>query len=268
MIVISENLVLAPSGELGADNPIIGFDNLVTPLNVAADLEELDFPAINLANPSTALKWVGITDPSAQHVTVTIASTDNIDYLAVARHNFGTQAIAVKPEGDDGTGFAELAPEILPANDAPLLFRFVPQSLQAIRLRMAVGNGAPSAAVLYVGKLLIVQRRIYVGHTPIPFGRRTQITNGRSESGNFLGRIVTGESRETLVAFSNLTPSFYRTEMEPFIEVAQETPFFFGWRPSTYPDEVGYAYLTNDPQPSNQRSNGMMQIELQLGGVV
>ena len=70
-----------------------------------------------------------------------------------------------------------------------------------------------------------------------------------------------------ILALRNLTPSFYRTEMEPFIAVAQEAPFFFGWRPFTFPDEVGYAFMTNDPQPSNQRSNGMMQIDLQMGGI-
>jgi hypothetical protein len=31
---------------------------------------------------------------------------------------------------------------------------------------------------------------------------------------------------------------------------------------------VGFAWLTNDPQPMNQRPNGMMQVELQLSGVV
>lgn len=268
MIVISESLVLAATGAVTADNPVVGWRNLVTTSNLAADFEDTDYPAVNLANPSTAQKWLGQVDASPQYLTVTLSGSDEIDYLAVARHNFGTAQIAVKPQGDDGGGYADLTSEVLPGDDAPLLFRFDPQSLQAIRLRMAVGTAAPSAAVLYVGKLLVLQRRIYVGHVPIPYGRRTQVTNGRSESGNFLGRIVTGETRETAVSIRNMTPAWYRTEMDPFIAAAQETPFFFAWRPGAYPDEIGYAHVTNEPQPSNQRSNGMMQIDLQLGGTV
>ena len=66
----------------------------------------------------------------------------------------------------------------------------------------------------------------------------------------------------------HLTPSWYRTNMVPFVEAGRETPFFFAWRPSSYPLEVGYAWLLNDPQMSNQLPNGMVQVELAMGGIV
>jgi hypothetical protein len=126
----------------------------------------------------------------------------------------------------------------------------------------------PYLAVLYAGELLLLQRRIYVGHTPIKFGRRLNLANHRSIDGNFLGRIVLSEKTETSIALKNLTSTWYRNYMEPFLLAAQEIPFFFAWRPGTYPTEVGYVWLTGDPVPVNQLSNGMMQVSFDVEGVV
>jgi hypothetical protein len=135
-------------------------------------------------------------------------------------------------------------------------------------LRLQPGTAAPTIAVVYCGALLVLQRRMYVGHTPINMGRDVSHASHRSVSGNFLGRIVLGRKTGTSVALQNLTPDWYRTYMHPFVLAAEEIPFFFAWRPSSYPNEIGYAWLTQDPKPSNQRTNGMMQVDLQLEGVV
>jgi len=270
MIVISPSVVLSSGSGVNANNPVVGWQNLVTRVNVAASGAAAAYPVLNLANPSTAQaqSWRG-ANTAQQYLTVTVGTDEFIDYLAVARHNFGSGAVVVSVEGMavDGGSWVELAGEMLPADDSPLLFRFVPQALFLIRLKLQPGTVVPSAAVLYVGKLLVLQRRIYVGHTPIPFGRESRVTTGVSESGNFLGRIVLGESLETSVDLQNMTPSWYRAEMDPFIVASKEAPFFFAWRPDSYPRETGFAWMTNNPKPSNQRSNGMMQISLSMGGV-
>lgn len=160
-----------------------------------------------------------------------------------------------------------IAPVLLP-NDGPALFRFPQLAYEAVRLRMQAGTAAPTIAVVYAGALLVLQRRVYVGHTPINYGRSAKTVNARSESGNFLGRIVINQKTATKVDLKNLTAGWYRSYMEPFLLQAQENPFFFAWRPSTYPYEVGYCWLTNDPQPNNQRNNGMMSVDLELGGIV
>jgi hypothetical protein len=69
------------------------------------------------------------------------------------------------------------------------------------------------------------------------------------------------------VSLTNLKPDWYRANFDPFVVAAQDSPFFFGWRPYSYPNEVGFAWLTNDPSPSNMMSNGMMQVSLELNGV-
>jgi len=204
-----------------------------------------------------------------QYVTITISTPDEIDYVGIAKHNLGTGLIPVSIEGSigDSPEWFELVGDVILPDDAPAVFRFTPQSLSAIRIRFQEGDLAPEAAVVYVGRLLVLQRRIYVGHTPINYGRRVTIVNGRSESGNFLGRIVVGETRATAVNLQNITPTWYRENLDPFISASKEVPFFFVWRPTAYPRECGFAWMANEPVPVNQRANGMVQIDMQLGGI-
>jgi hypothetical protein len=268
MIVLSPSLVLGPAPEgVDLNAPIIGYRSLVTRTNIAADGEDADNPATNLANISTAAFWRG-ADDATQYLTVTLSGAES-DYFAVARHNFGSQQIAVSLEAREAEedSWAEIVAEVMLADDTPLLMRYAAESYHSVRLKMASGNAAPQAAVVYVGRLLVCQRRIYVGHTPIPFGRRTQVVSGMSESGNYLGRIITGGSLASSVSFENLTPAWYRANFDPFFLAARSVPFFWGWRPQQYPREAGFAWLTNDPAPSNSRANGMMSVEFEIGGV-
>ncbi len=276
-VVISGSLVLADSvsggGIVDANNPIIGYENLVTAANVSAVTEATGFPASNLANPSTNLRWQGaLSSPAVdEYITLALNTEELVDYIGIARHNFYSAQIPVSievlNEATSPDSWDEIVSDVIPPNDGPLLFRFTPQGIASIRIRMQPGNAAPYVAVVYAGKLLVLQRRIHVGHTPMPYGRSSKVTNAKSENGDFLGRIVLNEMTQTGVELTNLTPSWYRTYMAPFIDASKEDPFFFAWRPGAYPDEVGYAWMTNDPQPSNQLPNGMMQIGLQMGGI-
>lgn len=272
MIVLSRSLVLSPPAPaFGLNNPIIGWRTAITAGNITADHEIDGYPASNLGNPSTALPWRS-DDDGEQYLTAVFSDVEAFDYLAVAGHNFGSQAVAFSVEGHaepeaEFPTWVELVEEIMPADDTPLILRFPLQSLAAIRIKLAAGNAAPRAAVIYAGRLLIMPRRIYVGHTPLPMGRNTRVVTGISESGNYLGRIVTSSDRSSEAPFLHLPPDWYREHFEPFAKAAIERPFFWAWRPQSYPTECGYAWLTGDPVPSNQLSNGMMQVSLKMQGV-
>lgn len=157
--------------------------------------------------------------------------------------------------------------EFIPSSDGAILMRFDPQAVNMVRIRLQPGDAVPTAAVVYAGKLLVLQRRIYVGHTPINMRVSSTIINGYSENGQFLGRIVKSQTLKSNVTMNNMTPEWFRLNMLPFIQAAVEAPFFFAWRPSDYPEEVGFCWLTGDPHPKNQRNNGMMSVSLDLSGI-
>jgi hypothetical protein len=276
-VVISSSLTLADvlsgGGTINGNNPIIGYRNLVTAANISSTTEHPDFPATNLANPSTSLKWVGAASPPADEtITIEVNADEEIDYVGIARHNFGTAQITVSIEGlADADAlpqvWAEIVQETIPANDQPLILRFTPAAYASLRIWLQPGSALPTAAVVYVGKLLVLQRRIFVGHTPINYGRSSKVVNAKSENGSFLGRIVLNEAVATSVALQNLTPDWYQAYFDPFVTAAREKPFFWAWRPADYPAECGFAWLTNDPTPNNQRPNGMMQVSFEMGGI-
>jgi len=265
MIVISPSLALVPVSVIDPDAPVIGWRNIVTPEIVAADTEAAGYPASNLANVSTVEQWRSTDDAGEQFITIDASGT--FDYVAIARHNFGSGQVSVRVDADVDSVWTEVVPEFLPGSDAPLMMLFESGTYLGLRVRLFADGVAPRASVLYAGQVTRLQRRMYVGHTPLPYGRGARVTNARSESGDFLGRIVLTETLETAASLKNITPAWYRATLDPFIVASKEVPFFWGWRPSSYPDEVGYAWMTNDPKPSNQLANGMMSIDLQMAGV-
>lgn len=134
---------------------------------------------------------------------------------------------------------------------------------------MRLGSDAPRAAVLYTGALLVMERAIYVGHTPLKYARQIDAIDGIAESGDYLGSIILGEYRESPAKFSQIDPDWYRENMEPFMAAASSLrrPFFFGWRPYTYPMESGFARLINDPWPTPDGTSHLTEIELQMRGI-
>ncbi len=163
----------------------------------------------------------------------------------------------------------ELVQETMPADDTPIIARFTPQALSRVRVRLQLNGIIPQAAVVYVGKLLVLERSITIGrgHVPINYGRRSTIVNGMSESGNFLGRIVLGEHRQSKAEFEWFTPDFYRSDIDTFLEAAQEFPFFWAWHPETYPTEVGYCWLTNNAEPEVDPVTQRVALTLEMRGV-
>jgi hypothetical protein len=268
-IVISNNFVLTPPDDrfpVTLDHPVIGWHNLVTSTTIVADTADASHPASDLANPATHLYWLA-ADTTDQYLTVTTNYVDEIDYLAVAGHNFGSGEIVVSVEGFIDSVWTEIVEEHMLSTDGPLLFRFTAQSLSQVRLKMQPGSVAPRAAVVYVGSLLTLERKLYAGHTPLPYGRKHEILSGMSESGNFLGRNVLGAWRESTVPLSLISPDFYREFMDEFMAAAKTTPFFFAWRPETYENEVGYGWLTDDPMPTPQSGNSLIAFDLKIRGV-
>lgn len=276
-VIVQSGVVLNPTipggGISDGDNPVIGYESRVTTSNVSATTEATGSPVKNVANPSTNLRWEGEggSPDVDEYLTVNLDSEELVDYVAIARHNFNAAQVAVSVEYFDTVGspteWVELIAPVIPGDDAPLLFRFEAQSFTQIRIRMQPGSAAPYVGVLYIGELLVLQRRIYVGHSPMKYNVQTNAINAQSQAGDFLGRIILSQMTSGKVSLKNLTPEWTRTHLIPFLVFARQSPFFFAWRPETYPDEVNYAWMTNDPEPQNQLPNGMMMVDLEIKGI-
>lgn len=216
------------TGALSGDYPLVGHDNVVTSTNIATTTEESANPATNLSNPSTSLKWRGTTTGSNEYITVTTTGLGTLNYVGVARHNWSTAGNTVSLEGDTGGGYATIGSTFTPDDDGPLLMLFAASSsYTGLRIKIASGGSVvPEAAAVYIGQILVLQRKLYVGHDPITMGRETNAVAALSESGEFLGRIILGQYSSSEIALQNLTADWVRTYLDPWLSDALDTPFF------------------------------------------
>jgi hypothetical protein len=272
VIVISDDVVLSAEeiqSGINGNNPRIGYHNVVTEANVFAEYEDPDFPATNMANPATYLKWRGEETTSLQSVGVVLSPAQTVNYFAIARHNLGTigseYTFSYSTNGG-GTWIALTTPRV-PADDYVIMHEFPDTFASHFKLEMTSNGDAPEIAVLMIGQVLRVQRRLYVGHTPIVFGRNSTTSTGVSEEGEFLGRVVRRRMYESSYSFSNLTPLWYRAYMDPFFHAAVSDAFVIAWRPETYPNEVVYGWMQGDSKVTNQRPNGYMECSFTVEGI-
>jgi hypothetical protein len=258
--ILGTGFVLGASGA-AAGSGIMCFDNIVTAGNVSATSATVKNPITNIANAGTAYYWEA-TSTATQTITINAAGAE-VDYIGIASHNLNQAGLTVSVKYNSVT---VLAAQSISDAQAILLLLTV-ASPTTIEIIISGATVAPKIGVLYVGKKLELQRSIYVGHTPITYGRDRITVNGVSENGQYLGQIVVRQMNSTQVSLQNLTPSFYRNSLDPYFAASPRVPCFFAWKPESYPAEIAYAWVEGDPRPSNQRSNGMMQIDFSLNGV-
>lgn len=269
--------------------PIILWRNRISAARVSTDSQDPDFPVTNVVNTSLALKWkqdvTGSPLAMPDYITFNIAGLGEINAIGIAGHNLGSINATIAVEGfgsaspfhQDSPPVAEYVTGYSPDDDAPLLFLFAgvqtSNSTDLLRIRIehgaTTGNAQEAAeiAVIYVGKVLVMEEGIQADHTPLNLARVTNVRNGEAEDGTFLGRIIVGEWVESTARFANLSIDWTRDNLLDFLASADEFPFFYAWQPEDYPEEVAFAWLTEQPQPVLD-IDGFFSIDLPMRGLI
>ncbi len=261
-VVISRNVVL--SSLVSATNrnrPIIGWHNIITRDNIEVSEGESD----RLTNPNTASRWV-----SEGAATITIDTLGElVDYVGIARHNLGSQGAIIEvqvPASDawllssgswgDGVwidaedpeedgGWVTVAGDFILPNDEPAILRFDPIASDSIRISI---SEAAYIGVLYVGRLTVMPPMLQ-DHVPARYADTTEVVSGLAESGDFLGRIVTNETKNSDMRFMEVEYSWFEEHMGPFVQASRTLPFFFAWLPGDRPMDSGFGWLSSDIRP-------------------
>ena len=261
-LVIGSGVVLTNDvAAQDAQQAVMGFDNIVNFDNVSSTNETVENPIANITNPATSFTWEAL-NTTTQTITIQ-ADGSSVDYIGIARHNLDQIGLTVEIKYNGVT----VLPAQVVSDTQALIFLLSGATPTTIEIIISGATVAPKIAVLYAGKALILERNIYVGHTPITYGRDRVTINGMSENGQYLGEIVVRETNSTSVSLQNLTPDWYRTQLDPFFKSKPRVPCFFAWRSNDYPAEIGYCWVSGNPRPVNQRSNGMMSIDFDLVGI-
>jgi hypothetical protein len=248
------------SPELPLSYPRFGWENLLRSAAVTASGYSAPNEPDATQNPLTWDFWIPDALPAT--LTFTLSAAASIDYVGIAAHTIGHDGATVLLEYHDGADWVGIK-TISPADDGQILILF--NAVETDRLRLTVtGSSRPAIGVVYAGTMLVSERMIYQGHTPITLARQTTMRPQRSENGQWLGRSVVRRGAANNISITNLTAAWVRTYLQPFMNSAIRYPFFFAWRGSTFPAEVAYCWTDGDIQPTNSGPRDLMSVSFDV----
>lgn len=265
-VVIAQNIALTQLEGGGANKPLIGWHDLVQRSNIRADIEDQYFPAINLTNPSTAQQWRS-TAKTEQSLYVSFQSTELVDYIGIARHNLGSSGASVSVEvrsSDNPDEWRMVFTETILPDDSPAILRFEPVIALEVAVRIKPAFLPPRIGVLYAGRLTVMQHGMAQGVTALPYAYDTEVVTGQAESGDYLGRIVTGQSKSLSFEFEYISYKWFRQHLDGFAKASMVKPFFFAWLPQEFPRDCGFGWLESDIQPVTERFENELVVSFSL----
>lgn len=244
----------------------ICYDTITRDGSLSASGEQVGFEADAAVNSLTYESWKPDALPATWRIDA--GSAVDVDYVAIASHTLGTDGATVKVQrSDNDADWTDVTDAtVTPTDDSPILFLFTSESHRYWRIHVS-GSTVPTIGVVYIGEELAMTRPIYGGHSPLDMSRNTVVRPMKSERGQFLGRSIVRTGFSTGYSWTNLDPTFYRNEFDPFVESARSYPFFIAWRPSGFLNDVGYVWTTSDIKPTNSGVRGFMQVSIDVEGL-
>lgn len=265
-IYITKDLYLSgdlTGTDLDPNNPIVGWHNALEVGSVDAEYEEVDHPATNVQSATTIEWWTSSEDTDQQSFGMQVSPTE-INYCGIAGHNLAGATIQLQRRDDPGDLWTNVGDPFIQGDNHAIMiwFQSVFSSAYWNLDITPVAGTAPRIAVIYLGKLLRLQRKIYVGHRPVIFDVDSEFYTGEPEKGGFGGRVIKRETHNLSFKQTQTTPGFVRTYVRPWIEDAVLRPFFFAWRPSMYPEEIAFAWAEKNIKVENMSPNGNMRYDV------
>lgn len=236
------------------------------PSQVTASGDTAEGPADAPLRPETNEYWKPPSLPATWQFV--FGGIKSVNYAGLAGHNLGSCGCSVEAETSmDGATWDALGLEHTPTDDSPIMF--LDEERDATRLRLTInGSGLiPSLAVVFVGRTLDFARPIYGGHSPIVLSRETIHQSLVSRGGQYLGQHVQRMGVNGNVRLDNLLAAWYRAEFDRFVEATRSRPYFYAWRPETFPLEVAYLWNTGDISPTNKGKRTLMEVAWKVQGI-
>lgn len=258
-VIISNALILQPGL---ADRPLtharIGYRSIIPDSEYTATVGSPGFPFLSALNPATYESWRP-TSPAV--VNIDAGEPVPVDYIAMQQS--GISLLTVEYSNDD-IDYVE-AISYSPGGDGATMGLFPVTTARYWRITIA--GSSLRIIKLNLGRALAMQRAMYQGHSPINLSRITAVRPSVSETGQFLGSVEQRLGTATRASWDNLSAQWYRDNFDPFVAYGPRVfPFFFAWRPETFPDEVAYCWATNDIQPVNSGPRDLMTVDMDLEG--
>jgi hypothetical protein len=255
--ITTQATVITETGELKLARLL--YDNLGRAATISASTEAAGFPAQALAYPDTVAYWLPTALPA--WVKWDFGSAISINAFGMAAHSLGLNncTLQIQYSANDADWSNASDAHSIEHDEAALLL-FPAQSARYWRAYITGAGDEPYIAVAYIGNPLVMPRPIYGGISPPNLSRVTEYTADESEGGQFVSQAIKRKGFIGRVSYKHLSASWYRDSFDPFVRHARLYPYFYAWRPGSFPDEVIYARTIEDIHPSNMGLRGLMEV--------
>lgn len=260
--------IVNPSVNVAAlDMPLtharIGYDSFVSESTVTGTSQFLGFPPDAVKIQTTWERWRPL-GTAGEYLTIDAGASRSADYFGIAAHSLGSSGAVVRLSYSlTGASYTQIQ-QISVSGNEPVMLIFPEITARYWRITVVSSVSPPTVGVVYLGKVLAMQRPIYGGHSPINLSRQTVVRPTESEKGQWLGRSITRYGLQTSYNWNNLSAAWYRANFDPFVSAARFRPFFIAWRPASYPDEVAFGWTGDDIQPSNSGTRDLMSVSISV----
>lgn len=187
-------------------------------------------------------------------------SNVDIDYVGLGSHTLRGAEVAIQYSHDDATWHDAIT--VQPSRDDALLAWWEPVTARYWRVYIASAADLSYLGVVHLGSLLTMPRGLSGGRGVGVLKRSTDILPSRSDSGQFLGRTIIRRGHDPRYRWENLPAQWYRDHFDPFAEAAAKYPFFIAGNPARWPDDVLYAWTTDDIEPTYMGQRDWMSVDL------
>lgn len=274
MIITTSARATALATAKETENPFAAWDNQAATATLSSgDAVLTDGALTNAVSGTTYDYWLPNVTGTATTFQATFSTARTISFVGIAAHNLYTLAatVVVQRSTDAGATWPNVTgTSYTPTDNSPIGFRMPTSGNDADRWRIRI-TGLTAAAPLYIGVVffgndMVFPSRFYRDFAPNISPSEVQLQSNVSVGGNLLGNSVLTRGSTISAQLRNLPPSFVRGSMLPFIpHFNAGKGFFFGWRPTTYGQDLAYAWRDGATlRPTNSGPLDYMSAEMPM----
>jgi hypothetical protein len=255
-------------------NPFVAFDNLAALATLGGTAVKADGARANAVTGTTYDYWKPDVAATTAQFQVTFPTARTLSFVGTAAHNLGTlgATVSVQRSINGGANWSDAgAGAIVASDNKPLAFRMATSGNDAANWRINISGltvGADVfAGVLFFGSELVMPSRFYAGFAPAIVPTEVQLQSNVSVGGNLVGSQVIGQGSSLAAQLRHLNPAFIRgASFTSFMRHFNAGKgFFFGWRPTEYPDDLHYCWRDGGTlRPANMGIRDLMEFELSM----
>lgn len=261
---------LTSAGQL--DNPFVAYDNLMAAATLGGTTTLTDGAAANAVTGTTYDYWLPDISATTAILTADFGSAVVISFAALAAHNLSDLGGSVQVQNSaDGISWSNAGvTAITPTDNTPIAFRLSTSATAKQYWRFAFAGltaGDPLyVGVAFLGDDLVMPTRFYGGFAPVLTPTEVQLQSNVSVGGNLLGSSIVSRGSTLAASFRHITAATMRSDILPMIrQFNTGSGFFFGWRPSTFDEDVHYCWRDGDvARPANDGGLDYMSFTMQM----